>query len=71
MHAPAKNDGAPVKHLREGVRRGTMRAVVLSRPGAPESLVLTELPLPQPQAGWVRIPARVGAGGDLSAGAGY
>lgn len=33
----------------------TMRAVVLSRPGGPENLVLSTLPLPQPPLGWVRI----------------
>lgn len=33
----------------------TMRAVVLSRPGPVDNLRLTELPLPQPDRGWVRI----------------
>ncbi len=35
-----------------------MRAVVLSRPGGPENLVLSTLPLPRPQPGWVRIAVR-------------
>jgi NADPH:quinone reductase len=33
----------------------TMRAVVLSRPGGPENLMLSTLQLPQPTRGWVRI----------------
>ncbi|MEV1177392.1 zinc-binding alcohol dehydrogenase family protein [Nonomuraea sp. NPDC049784] len=33
----------------------TMRAVVLSGPGPVENLRLTELPMPQPRPGWVRI----------------
>lgn len=36
----------------------TMRAVVLSQPGGPQNLVLSTLPLPQPQPGWVRIAVR-------------
>jgi NADPH:quinone reductase len=36
----------------------TMRAVVLSQPGGPENLVLSKLPLPRPQPGWVRIAVR-------------
>lgn len=36
----------------------TMRAVVLSQPGGPENLVLSTLPLPRPQPGWVRISVR-------------
>ncbi|MDH5331130.1 MAG: zinc-binding dehydrogenase [Aquincola sp.] len=36
----------------------TMRAVVLSRPGGPENLVLSTLPLPRAQPGWVRIAVR-------------
>jgi NADPH:quinone reductase-like Zn-dependent oxidoreductase len=35
-----------------------MRAVVLSRPGGPENLVLSTLPLPRPRPGWVRIAVR-------------
>ncbi len=35
-----------------------MRAVVLGRPGGPENLVLSTLPLPQPPQGWVRIAVR-------------
>src|ERR1700749_1882775 len=30
----------------------TMRAIVLDAPGAPEALVIRELPVPKPQAGW-------------------
>jgi NADPH:quinone reductase-like Zn-dependent oxidoreductase len=44
----------PVK----AAQTGTMRAVVLSRPGGPENLVLSTLPLPQPRPGWVRIAVR-------------
>ncbi len=33
----------------------TMRAVVLSRPGSVERLEIKNLPIPEPQAGWVRI----------------
>ena len=44
----------PVK----AARARTMRAVVLSRPGGPENLVLSTLPLPQPRPGWVRIAVR-------------
>jgi NADPH:quinone reductase len=36
----------------------TMRAVVLSEPGGPEKLVLSNVPLPRPQPGWVRIAVR-------------
>lgn len=36
----------------------TMRAVVLGRPGGPENLVLSTLPMPQAPAGWVRIAVR-------------
>lgn len=32
-----------------------MRAVVLREPGPVENLVLTDLPLPEPEPGWVRI----------------
>jgi NADPH:quinone reductase len=35
-----------------------MRAVVLSRPGGPENLVLSTQPLPRPRPGWVRIAVR-------------
>ncbi len=35
-----------------------MRAVVLSQPVGPETLVLSTLPLPQPPPGWVRIAVR-------------
>lgn len=35
-----------------------MRAVVLSRPGGPENLVVSSLPLPRPRSGWVRIAVR-------------
>ncbi|MCE6997522.1 zinc-binding dehydrogenase [Saccharothrix sp. S26] len=38
-----------------------MRAVVLSGPGPVENLVVTELPVPQPPPGWVRV--KVGAFG--------
>lgn len=38
--------------------RSTMRAVVLSEPGGPENLVLSTLPRPQPQPGWIRIAVR-------------
>ncbi len=33
----------------------TMRAVVLDQPGPPEALVIRDLPIPQPQPGWVLI----------------
>jgi NADPH:quinone reductase len=33
----------------------TMRAVVLSEPGGVANLALTELPVPRPEPGWVRI----------------
>lgn len=33
----------------------TMRAVVLTAPGPVENLVIQTLPVPEPQAGWVRI----------------
>ncbi len=32
-----------------------MRAVVLREPGPVENLELTDLPLPEPKPGWVRI----------------
>ncbi|WP_243405299.1 zinc-binding dehydrogenase [Solimicrobium silvestre] len=38
--------------------RNMMRAVVLCEPGGPKNLVLTELPMPQPRPGWVRIAIR-------------
>jgi len=34
---------------------GTMRAIVLSEPGGVDKLVLKDVPMPQPPAGWVRI----------------
>jgi len=34
---------------------GTMRAVVLDGPGPPEALVIREIPVPEPAAGWVLI----------------
>ena len=37
------------------VRTTTMRALVLDRPGAPDTLRLTELPVPQPGPGQVRV----------------
>jgi NADPH:quinone reductase len=37
---------------------GTMRAVVLDGPGPPEALVIRELPVPEPAAGWVLIRVR-------------
>jgi NADPH:quinone reductase len=36
----------------------TMRAVVLSEPGPVDNLQIRELPIPQPQPGWVRIAVR-------------
>ena len=33
----------------------TMRAVVLDAPGPPESLTIRDLPIPEPQTGWVLI----------------
>ena len=33
----------------------TMRAVVLDAPGPPEALQIRELPIPEPQPGWVLI----------------
>jgi NADPH2:quinone reductase len=33
----------------------TMRAVVLDRPGPPEALVIRDIPIPEPAAGWVLI----------------
>jgi NADPH:quinone reductase len=33
----------------------TMRAVVLDAPGPPEALVIRDIPVPQPQPGWVLI----------------
>jgi NADPH:quinone reductase-like Zn-dependent oxidoreductase len=35
-----------------------MRAVVLTEPGPVEHLVIRELPVPEPPAGWVRIAVR-------------
>ena len=35
-----------------------MRAYVLNKPGGPEALELTELPTPEPRAGWVSIVVR-------------
>ncbi|GHH42831.1 NADPH:quinone reductase [Lentzea cavernae] len=35
-----------------------MRAVVLNAPGPPESLVVQDVPLPEPEPGWVRIRVR-------------
>ncbi len=40
----------------EGVRR--MRAVVLEAPGPPEALVVRDVPVPEPEPGWVRIRVR-------------
>ena len=50
--------GPDVMPSASAVNPRTMRAVVLSRPGGPENLVLTTLPLPQPPPGWVRIAVR-------------
>jgi len=36
----------------------TMRAVVLDGPGPPEALVIRDLPVPDPAAGWVLIRVR-------------
>lgn len=36
----------------------TMRAVVLDRPGLPEALVIRDIPLPEPAAGWALIRVR-------------
>ena len=36
----------------------SMRALVLSRPGPPQNLVLTRLPVPVPRDGWLRIAVR-------------
>jgi len=36
----------------------TMRAIVLDRPGPPEALVIRDLPVPEPAAGWVLIRVR-------------
>src|SRR5438477_604750 len=33
----------------------TMKAVVLSEPGPVDNLVITDLPIPEPRQGWVRI----------------
>ncbi len=33
----------------------TMKAVVIREPGAPEVLVIEELPVPQPAPGWILI----------------
>ncbi|MBT2333088.1 zinc-dependent alcohol dehydrogenase family protein [Variovorax paradoxus] len=44
--------------------RTTMKAIQLQAPGGPDVLQLVELPLPQPQAGEVRVRAMaIGAGG--------
>ncbi|SES17482.1 zinc-binding dehydrogenase [Lentzea albida] len=37
---------------------GTMRAAVLEAPGPPENLVVRDLPVPDPPAGWVRVRVR-------------
>jgi len=47
-----------VSEVSQPVKAHTMRAVVLSQPGGPENLVLTELALPAPRPGWVRIAVR-------------
>lgn len=39
----------------DAAHTGTMRAVVLAQPGPPEALVMQQLPIPQPQPGWVLI----------------
>jgi NADPH:quinone reductase len=36
-------------------RDKTMRAIVLDAPGRPEALTIRELPIPQPEVGWVLI----------------
>jgi len=36
----------------------TMRAIVLDHPGPPEALVIRDLPVPEPAAGWVLIRVR-------------
>jgi NADPH2:quinone reductase len=38
--------------------KSTMRAVVLDAPGPPEALQIRELPVPEPQDGWVLIEVR-------------
>ncbi len=35
--------------------KGTMKAIQLDAPGAPEALKIRELPMPEPPDGWVRI----------------
>src|SRR6187402_2766544 len=42
------------RHDRDHVER-TMRAVVVDRPGPPEVLQVQDLPVPQPEPGWVLI----------------
>jgi NADPH:quinone reductase len=42
----------------EGMMAETMRAVVLDAPGPPEALVIRDLPVPEPQFGWVLIRVR-------------
>jgi NADPH:quinone reductase len=42
----------------EGAVAGTMRAVVLDGPGPPEALAIRDLPVPQPEPGWVLIRVR-------------
>jgi NADPH:quinone reductase len=39
----------------EDMMAETMRAVVLDAPGPPEALAIREIPVPQPQPGWVLI----------------
>lgn len=46
----------------------TMRAVVLTEPGPIENLVISELPVPEPPPGWVRIAVRPTAYGPLTIG---
>ena len=33
----------------------TMRAVVLDAPGPPESLTIRDIPIPEPETGWVLV----------------
>jgi hypothetical protein len=54
VSATARHDWPP-PGVAVGVTSETMRAVVLERPGPPESLRVLRVPMPRPEPGWVRI----------------